>query len=47
VGVTAFQGELKSIIAMIEEADSALYQAKNAGRNQVKAFLSSSPGLQV
>jgi diguanylate cyclase (GGDEF)-like protein len=47
VGVTAFSGELKSTIAMTEEADSALYQAKNAGRNQVKAFLSSSPGLQV
>jgi diguanylate cyclase (GGDEF)-like protein len=47
LGVTAFRGELKSTIAMIEEADSALYQAKNAGRNQVKAFLSSSPGQQV
>jgi diguanylate cyclase (GGDEF)-like protein len=47
LGVTAFRSELKSAIAMTEEADSALYQAKNAGRNQVKAFLSSSPGLQV
>ena len=40
LGVTAFRGEIKSTVAMIEEADSALYQAKNAGRNQVKAFLS-------
>jgi diguanylate cyclase (GGDEF)-like protein len=47
LGVTAYHGELKSTIAMTEEADAALYQAKNAGRNQVKAFLSSSAGQQL
>jgi diguanylate cyclase (GGDEF)-like protein len=39
LGVTAYRPEVISTIAMTEEADSALYQAKNAGRNQVKAFL--------
>lgn len=39
LGVTAYRPEVLSTIAMTEEADSALYQAKNAGRNQVKAFL--------
>jgi diguanylate cyclase (GGDEF)-like protein len=47
LGVTAYRSELTSTIAMIEEADSALYQAKNAGRNQVKAFLSSAGGQQL
>jgi diguanylate cyclase (GGDEF)-like protein len=39
LGVTAYRPEVMSPIAIIEEADSALYLAKNAGRNQVKAFL--------
>jgi diguanylate cyclase (GGDEF)-like protein len=47
LGVTAYNSGIKSTIAMIEEADSALYQAKNAGRNQVKAFISSSAGQQL
>jgi diguanylate cyclase (GGDEF)-like protein len=42
LGVTAYRETLNSTLAMIEEADAALYRAKNAGRNQVKAFLSSS-----
>jgi diguanylate cyclase (GGDEF)-like protein len=41
LGVTAYRPEVLSTIAMTEEADSALYQAKNAGRNQVKAYLTS------
>jgi diguanylate cyclase (GGDEF)-like protein len=42
LGVTAYHNLLDSTIAMIEEADSALYRAKNSGRNQVKAFLGGS-----
>jgi diguanylate cyclase (GGDEF)-like protein len=38
LGVAAYRGDIASPIAMTEEADTALYQAKNAGRNQVKAF---------
>jgi diguanylate cyclase (GGDEF)-like protein len=41
LGVTSYRPTHNSAIAIMEEADSALYQAKNAGRNQVKAFLSS------
>jgi diguanylate cyclase (GGDEF)-like protein len=40
LGVTSYRASHNSTLAMMEEADSALYQAKNAGRNQVKAFLS-------
>ncbi len=47
LGVAAYNSGIRSTIAMIEEADSALYQAKNAGRNQVKAFISSAAGQQV
>ena len=42
LGVTTYRETLNSPIAMIEEADAALYRAKNTGRNQVKAFLTSS-----
>jgi diguanylate cyclase (GGDEF)-like protein len=44
LGVTAYRPDLATTIAMTEEADAALYQAKNAGRNQVKAYLKSAAG---
>lgn len=39
LGVTAYREDLASPTEMIEEADVALYRAKNSGRNIVKAFL--------
>jgi diguanylate cyclase (GGDEF)-like protein len=47
LGVTSYRPEIKSPIAMIEEADSALYQAKKAGRNQVKAYISTQAEPQL
>jgi diguanylate cyclase (GGDEF)-like protein len=47
LGVTAYHPDLASTVAMTQEADTALYQAKNAGRNQVKAYLTSAAGQQV
>jgi diguanylate cyclase (GGDEF)-like protein len=47
LGVTAYRPEVQSPIAIIEEADSALYEAKNAGRNQVRAFIGSAGAGQI
>jgi diguanylate cyclase (GGDEF)-like protein len=41
LGVTVFRSDLEAPIDMTQEADTALYQAKKAGRNQVQAFFKS------
>lgn len=39
LGVTAYRDDIARETEMIEEADVALYRAKNGGRNRTKAFL--------
>jgi diguanylate cyclase (GGDEF)-like protein len=40
LGVTSYREDIESPQNMLEEADVALYRAKNSGRNRVKPFLS-------
>lgn len=39
LGVTTFRSDISTEQEMLEEADVALYRAKNGGRNRVKTFL--------
>ncbi|MFW6254851.1 MAG: diguanylate cyclase [Chitinivibrionales bacterium] len=39
LGVTSFRDDISSPAEMLDEADVALYRAKNEGRNRVKVFL--------
>lgn len=43
LGVTSYREDIKSAAEMLDEADTALYLAKNSGRNQVKCFLKEDP----
>jgi diguanylate cyclase (GGDEF)-like protein len=43
LGITSYRDDIASPQHMIEEADVALYRAKNGGRNRVKAFLNVAP----
>jgi diguanylate cyclase (GGDEF)-like protein len=38
LGVTTFRPDMRAPLEMVEEADVALYRAKNSGRNTIKAF---------
>jgi diguanylate cyclase (GGDEF)-like protein len=40
LGVTSYREDIESPQNMLEEADVALYRAKNSGRNRIKPFLS-------
>jgi diguanylate cyclase (GGDEF)-like protein len=43
LGVTSFRPDILRPSEMLEEADVALYRAKNGGRNMVKVFLRNDP----
>jgi len=47
LGVTSYRPDIAKPSEMLEEADVALYRAKNGGRNQVKIFLKNDPSEQA
>ncbi|MCL2165483.1 MAG: EAL domain-containing protein, partial [Oscillospiraceae bacterium] len=38
IGITLFQGDEQSVDVLLKHADTAMYQAKKAGRNMIKFF---------
>lgn len=44
IGVTLFNGETETVDALLKQADVALYQAKSAGRNDIRFF---NPAMQT
>ena len=47
IGVAAYPDDARDPIELIELADTALYRAKNLGRNRVSAYCEPSPGATV
>ena len=45
VGVAVFSTELPDADAVVDQADAAMYRAKQAGRNQVVATLGRQGGI--
>ncbi len=43
LGVSSYRLDMKAPTEIVDEADVALYRAKNGGRNRVKVFLKSEP----
>jgi diguanylate cyclase (GGDEF)-like protein len=43
IGVTAYRSDCRTPLEVIAEADIALYEAKNGGRNQVRAYSRQQP----